>query len=380
MTNNETEFKSPQFAPTSNYQEGSKTNLIGLSKDELIKELEKIGEKPFRAKQIWNWIYAKGVKDFSLMTNIAKETQEKLAQNYFISRPEISKDLVSFDGTRKWLLRLADGKEIEMVYIPEEDRATLCISSQVGCTLTCKFCHTGTQLLVRNLAASEIVGQLMLARDLLGDWNNAKGDQNRNITSIVFMGMGEPLYNYDNVKKAVEILNDADGINISRRKITVSTSGVVPELMKFSEEIKANLAISLHATNDETRSKIMPLNKKYPLEKLMESCRYYLAKNPNQRITFEYVMLKDVNDSDIDARNLVKLIKDNNLTALVNLIPFNQWTGAIFEPSSRNRIMAFSNIIKNAGLSAPIRKTRGQDVMAACGQLKSESQREKKHK
>jgi 23S rRNA (adenine2503-C2)-methyltransferase len=314
------------------------------------------------------------------MSNISRETQVKLSEKYFISRPEISKDLTSFDGTRKWLLRLADGKEIEMVYIPETDRATLCISSQVGCTLTCKFCHTGTQLLVRNLAAFEIVGQLMLARDLLGDWNNSKGDQNRNITSIVFMGMGEPLYNYDNVKKAVEILNDADGINISRRKITVSTSGVVPELIKFSDEVKANLAISLHGTNDEIRSKIMPLNKKYPLAKLMEACKYYLHKNPNQRITFEYVMLKDVNDSDADAVNLVHLITKHKLTALVNLIPFNKWTGAIYECSSRNRIMAFSNIIKEAGLSAPIRKTRGEDVMAACGQLKSDSEREKKIK
>jgi 23S rRNA (adenine2503-C2)-methyltransferase len=380
MSNIDIEFKSPELTPTPNYQAGQKTNLIGLLKEELIAELEAIGEKSFRAKQIWNWIYAKGIKDFAQMSNIAKETQTKLAEKYFISRPEISKDLTSFDGTRKWLLKFQDGKEAEMVYIPEEDRGTLCISSQVGCTLTCKFCHTGTQLLVRNLAASEIVGQLMLARDLLGDWNNSKGDQNRQITSIVFMGMGEPLYNYDNVATSVKILNDADGINISRRRITVSTSGVVPELMRFSDEVRANLAISLHATNDETRSKIMPLNKKYPLAKLMEACEYYLEKNPNQRITFEYVMLKDVNDSDEDARNLAKLINKHKLTALVNLIPFNKWTGAIYECSSRNRIMAFSNIIKDYGLSAPIRKTRGDDVMAACGQLKSESEREKKKK
>jgi len=287
MSNIDIEFKSPEFTPTSNYQTGQKTNLVGLSKEELITELEAIGEKSFRAKQIWNWIYAKGIKDFTQMSNIAKETQAKLAEKYFISRPQISKDLTSFDGTRKWLLKFQDGKEVEMVYIPEEDRGTLCISSQVGCTLTCKFCHTGTQLLVRNLAASEIVGQLMLARDLLEDWNNSKGDQNRQITSIVFMGMGEPLYNYDNVAASVKILNDADGINISRRRITVSTSGVVPELIKFSDEVRANLAISLHATNDEIRSKIMPLNKKYPLAKLMEACEYYMNKNPNQRITFE---------------------------------------------------------------------------------------------
>ncbi len=293
-----------------------------------------------------------------------------------ILRPEISKDLTSFDGTRKWLVKFHDGQEVEVVFIPEIDRGTLCISSQVGCTLTCKFCHTGTQLLARNLEFEEITAQLIIAKDFLNDWDNSK----RKITNIVFMGMGEPFYNYDNVKKAIKIFNDAEGIDFSRRKITVSTSGVVPELLKFSDEIKTTLAISLHATNDELRSQIMPINKKYPLKELMEACKYYNQTNTSQRITFEYVMLKDVNDSDDDAGNLIKLIKKYQLNAIVNIIPFNPWKGTIYEASSRNRIMAFSKILHDGKLIAPIRKTRGQDVMAACGQLKSLSMRPKKEK
>ncbi len=386
-----TDFKFPQFLPTANFKVGEKTNLIGLSFAELEKEVVKIGEKAFKAKQIWNWIYAKGVGDFALMSNIAKETREKLGLGYLISRPQISQDLLSSDGTRKWLIKFSDCREAEMVFIPEEDfslskgdgdcasevhksRGTLCISSQIGCTLTCKFCHTGTQMLVRNLSAGEIVVQLMLARDLLGDWDG----ENRKITSMVFMGMGEPLFNYDQVKKAVEILNDSNGINFSKRKITISTSGVVPEILRFSDEIKTVLAISLHATNDETRSRIMPLNKKYPLKELMKACQYYVRSNPSGRITFEYVMLAGVNDGDEDAFNLVKLLKNNKLPALINLIPFNPWAGSEFICSSRNRIMAFGNIIKKAGYTVTIRKTRGQDVMAACGQLKSASVRGKK--
>jgi len=369
------DFKSPQFLPTSNFKEGEKTNLIGLSVDELAAEMLKIGEKPFKAKQIWNWIYAAGITDFAAMLNISKDTREKLAANYSIARPAISQDLLSTDGTRKWLIKFSDCREAEMVFIPEEDRGTLCISSQIGCTLTCKFCHTGTQMLVRNLSAGEIVAQLMLARDLLGDWS---GEDGRQITSMVFMGMGEPLFNYDQVKKAVEILNDSNGINFSKRKITISTSGVVPEILKFSDQIKTVLAISLHATNDETRSKIMPLNKKYPLSELMKSCEYYVKTNPSGRITFEYVMLAGVNDSDEDAVNLVRLLKAHKLPALINLIPFNPWAGSEFVCSSRNRIMAFGNIIKKAGYTVTIRKTRGQDVMAACGQLKSASKRENK--
>ncbi len=369
------DFKSPQFLPTSNFKAGEKTNLIGLSVDELTAEMLKIGEKPFKAKQIWNWIYAAGITDFAAMSNISKTTRAKLEENYSIARPAISQDLLSTDGTRKWLIKFSDCREAEMVFIPEEDRGTLCISSQIGCTLTCKFCHTGTQMLVRNLSAGEIVAQLMLARDLLVDWS---GEDGRQITSMVFMGMGEPLFNYDQVKKAVEILNDSNGINFSKRKITISTSGVVPEILKFSDQIKTVLAISLHATNDETRSKIMPLNKKYPLKELMKSCEYYVKTNPSGRITFEYVMLAGVNDADEDAANLVRLLKSHKLPALINLIPFNPWAGSEFVCSSRNRIMAFGNIIKKAGYTVTIRKTRGQDVMAACGQLKSASKRENK--
>lgn len=399
------EFKSPQFLPTSNFKTGEKTNLIGLSFDELKKEIVKIGEKAFKAGQIWNWIYAKGVGDFALMSNISKETREKLEKDYSIKRPEISQDLLSADGTRKWLVKFSDCKEVEMVFIPEEGRGTLCISSQIGCTLTCKFCHTGTQMLVRNLSAGEIVTQLMLARDLLGDCSgsdmvvqNVKNRtglprelsslavtnleniniQSRKITSIVFMGMGEPLFNYDQVKKAVEILNDSNGINFSKRKITISTSGVVPEIIRFADEIKTVLAISLHATSDETRSKIMPINKKYPIKELLQACQYYVYATNGNRITFEYVMLKEVNDSDEDARRLVGLLRTYKLPALINLIPFNPWAGSKFECSSRNRVMAFGKIIKDGGFTATIRKTRGQDVMAACGQLKSDSQREKK--
>lgn len=354
----------------------NKINLLSLNKKDLENKMVKINEKPFRAKQIWNWIYARGAKDFAVMSNLSKDSRHKLEENYFIVRPEISKDLTSFDGTRKWLVKFHDGQEIETVFIPEEDRGTLCISSQVGCTLTCKFCHTGTQLLVRNLAFEEIIAQVITAKDLLKDWDNSK----RIITNIVFMGMGEPLYNYDNVKEAIKILTDVDGMDFSRKKITVSTSGVVPELLKFSDEIKTTLAISLHATNDELRSQIMPLNKKYPLKELMEACRYYNKINPSQRITFEYVMLKDVNDSDDDARNLIKLIRKFQLNAIVNIIPFNPWQGTVYEASSRNRIMAFSKILQDGKVVAPIRKTRGQDVMAACGQLKSLSQRPKKFK
>lgn len=344
--------------------------------------MEKIGEKPFKARQIWNWIYSFGIKDFDQMSNISKETKAKLNENYSIQRPKISKDLLSTDGTRKWLIQFSDCREAEMVFIPEEDRGTLCISSQIGCTLTCKFCHTGTQLLVRNLSAGEIAAQLMLARDLLDDWGSKdkSNPEKRQITSMVFMGMGEPFYNYDEVKKSVEILNDSNGINFSKRKITISTSGVVPEIIKFSDEIKTVLAVSLHATNDETRNKIMPLNKKYPLKELMKSLEYYIRQNPTARITFEYVTLAGVNDSDVDAQNLVKLLKTHKLPALINLIPFNPWEGSEFVCSSRNRIFAFGNIIKKAGYPVTIRKTRGQDVMAACGQLKSASQREKKVK
>ncbi|MDA0902433.1 MAG: 23S rRNA (adenine(2503)-C(2))-methyltransferase RlmN [Proteobacteria bacterium] len=355
-----------------------KISINSLTQKELENAISTIGEKPFRAKQIWNWLYVNGVKDFGEMKNISQATIQKLQENYSIKRPKISKDLQSKDGTRKWLLKFGD-QEIEAVFIPEEKRGTLCISSQIGCTLTCKFCHTGTQLLVRNLDVSEIIAQVMLAKDALQDWKLENGQKHK-ITNIVFMGMGEPFFNYDNVIQAIKILNDCDGMNFSRRRITVSTSGLIPEIRKFADEIKTDLAISLHATNDELRNQIMPINKKYPLDELMAACKYYNDLNPSQKITFEYVMLKGVNDSDEDALALANLIKDNQLTAIVNLIPFNSWCGAIYECSSRNRIMKFSSILTQQGIRAPIRKTRGEDVMAACGQLKSASQRPNKNK
>ncbi len=273
-------------------------NLTHFTKEELLAELTKLGEKPFRAKQIWSWIYARGVKNFSEMTNIAKETQQKLAENFSLARPEISKDFQSFDGTRKWLVKFFDGREVEAVFIPEETRGTLCISSQVGCTLACKFCHTGTQTLVRNLEFHEIVAQILLAKDLISDWVK----EGRKLTNIVFMGMGEPFFNYENVAKAVKILNDAEGLDLSLRKITISTSGLVPEILRCSKELKTNLAISLHATNDALRTDIMAINKKYPLSELLTACKTYNRENPNQKITFEYVMLEGVNDQEIHAQ------------------------------------------------------------------------------
>lgn len=349
-------------------------NLTHFTKDELLEELTKLGEKPFRAKQIWNWIYARGVKSFDEMTNISKEMREILQQNFSLSRPEISKDIISFDGTRKWLVKFSDGREVEVVYIPEETRGTLCISSQVGCTLACKFCHTGTQTWVRNLEFHEIIAQILLAKDLIGDWDK----QNRKLTNIVYMGMGEPFFNYENVAKSVKILNDADGLDMSARKITISTSGLVPEILRCSKELKTNLAISLHATNDELRTDIMAINKKYPLKDLLTACKTYNRENPNQKITFEYVMLKGKNDQEVHARELINLIKKFNLNVKINLIPFNPWNGCEYDRTAELQIQKFQKILKDADLISPIRKTRGDDVLAACGQLKSESQRIKK--
>jgi 23S rRNA (adenine2503-C2)-methyltransferase len=349
-------------------------NLIGLSKKYLEEKLIEIGEKPFRAKQIWNWIYARGALSFDEMTNISKETRAVLAQHFSISRPEISKDLTSFDGTRKWLVKFTDGKEVEVVFIPEETRGTLCISSQVGCTLACKFCHTGTQTWVRNLEASEIISQILIAKDLIKDWDR----NNRRLTNIVFMGMGEPFFNYENVSQTVKILNDTEGLDMSARKTTISTSGLVPEILRCAEELKTNLAISLHATNDKLRTDIMAINKKYPLAELMKACQTYNKLNPNQKITFEYVMLRGVNDKEEHARELINLIKRYNLNAKINLIPFNPWLGCDYTNSEQQTILKFQKILKDANLVAPVRKTRGEDVMAACGQLKSESERQKK--
>ena len=351
----------------------AKKNLTNLTKEKFNQAIAKLGEKPFRAAQIWNWIYARGAKSFEEMSNISKETRQILAQNFSLDRPQISQDITALDGTRKFLAKFSDCREVEVVFIPEETRATLCISSQVGCTLACKFCYTGTQTLVRNLEVGEIVAQVLLAKDLINDWQKLT----RRITNIVFMGMGEPFFNYENVAAAVKILNDADGLDLSTRKITISTSGLVPEILRSAEELRTHLAISLHATNDSLRSKIMAINKKYPLKSLLEACKIYNGKNLNQKITFEYVMLKDINDQEVHARELINLIKKFNLNAKINLIPFNSWQGCEYDCSSIEQIVRFQKILKNAQLVAPIRKTRGNDVLAACGQLKSDSKREK---
>lgn len=346
-------------------------NLVGLTLPELTHVLTKAGLETFRAKQVWHWIYHRGVTDFAQMSNLAGAVRQKLADNFIIERPTIDTKQVSEDGTTKWLLRWSDGQQIETVHIPETDRGTLCVSSQVGCTLTCRFCHTGTQLLVRNLQAAEIVGQVMLARDQIGEWPSPP--DGRMISNIVMMGMGEPLFNYENVSRALKIVMDGEGIAISKRRITLSTSGVVPMIERCGQELGVNLAISLHAVTDELRDKIIPLNRKYPIAELMQACRNYPGMSNARRITFEYVMLNGVNDSDADARALVQLLK--GIPAKVNLIPFNPWPGAPFERSSNNRIHAFARIVNDAGYSSPVRKPRGEDILAACGQLKSASQR-----
>jgi len=358
------------FAPPAAAADG-RIELIGLDRAELEAELARVGEPPFRARQLWHWIYHRGATDFALMTTLAKSFRADLAERYVVSRPRAVVDRQSIDGTRKWLLGFADGQEAETVHIPEEDRGTLCVSSQIGCTLTCRFCHTGTQRLVRNLSAAEILGQIMLARDALQEWPSPP--DGRLISNIVMMGMGEPLYNYDNVAKALRIIMDGEGISISKRKITLSTAGVVPMIRRAGAELGVNLAISLHAVTDELRDKIVPINKKYPIAELMDACRTYPGLSNARRITFEYVMLKGVNDSPADARALIKLIE--GVPAKVNLIPFNAWPGAPFECSSNAAITAFSDIVFEAGYASPVRTPRGRDIMAACGQLKSASVR-----
>jgi 23S rRNA (adenine2503-C2)-methyltransferase len=354
----------------------AKTRLIGLDMAELSAALASVGCEKFRAKQIWNWMYVKGVTDFEAMSNIAKPMREKLAEHFTISRPRIDVDLASVDGTRKWLLEYTDGNKVEAVFIPDTDRGALCVSSQVGCTLTCTFCHTGTMKLVRNLTAEEIITQALHTRDALGEWG--KPNDQQLFTNIVMMGMGEPLFNYANVAKALKIIMDPNGIGMSKRRITLSTSGVVPMIEKCGEELGVNLAISLHATHDELRNELVPLNKKYPLKELLNACRTYPAANNARRITFEYVMLKGINDSDADARELVRLLK--GIPAKVNLIPFNPWPGSDYECSSNSRIAAFARIVNDAGYSSPVRTPRGRDILAACGQLKSESERKKGQK
>ena len=354
----------------------TRKNLIGLSRDELAGEMVSIGEKPFRAKQLWHWMYNRGETDFTRMTTISKVMQQRLAESYVVARPTVAREMTSVDGTRKWLLGFEDGNEAETVYIPDmdEDRGTVCISSQVGCTLTCTFCHTGTQLLVRNLTPAEIVGQFMAARDSYGEWPTPD-DGGRQLSNIVMMGMGEPLFNFDNVATALKIVMDGDGIGISKRRITLSTSGVVPMMKRCGDELGVNLAISLHAVTDELRDELMPINKKYPLAELMRACREYPGASNSRRITFEYIMLKGINDSMADARKLLRLIK--GLPAKFNLIPFNPWPGVAYECSTATDIRRFSDILQDNGYSAPIRASRGSDILAACGQLRSESQRQK---
>ncbi|MGB0681771.1 MAG: 23S rRNA (adenine(2503)-C(2))-methyltransferase RlmN [Magnetovibrionaceae bacterium] len=354
-------------------EQDPRTELVGLSREELAEVLVSIGEKPFRAKQLWRWIYNRGETDFGAMTDIGKSLRAKLEREFKVGRPGIATEQVSKDRTHKWLLRFSDAKEAETVFIPEDDRGALCVSSQVGCTLTCKFCHTGTQKLVRNLTAPEIVGQLMVARDAYEEWPSTQ--EERLLSNIVMMGMGEPLFNYDNVAKALKIVMDGEGLALSKRRITLSTSGVVPQIRRCGAELGVNLAISLHAVTDELRDHLIPLNKKYPLKELLQACREYPGANNARRITFEYVMLKGVNDSEADARQLVRMIK--GIPAKFNLIPFNKWPGADFECSDTKHIQKFSEILNDAGYSAPIRVPRGRDILAACGQLKSASERER---
>jgi len=344
-------------------------DLIGLSREELAAEIEGIGAPAFRARQLWHWIYHRGAPDFPAMTSLSKDFRALLAARFTLARPRVAEDRVCFDGTRKWLLAFADELEAECVHIPEADRGALCVSSQVGCTLTCRFCHTGTQALVRNLTAGEIVGQVMLARDALGEWPSPK--EGRLLSNIVLMGMGEPLFNYDNVAKAIRIVMDNEGIAISRRRITLSTAGVVPMIRRCGAELGVKLAVSLHAVTDELRDVIVPLNKKYPIAELLAACRDYPGSSQARRITFEYVMLKGVNDSPAEARLLVKLLA--GIPAKVNLIPFNPWPGAPYECSTPEAVAAFAEVLTKAGFIAPVRTPRGQDIMAACGQLRTES-------
>jgi 23S rRNA (adenine2503-C2)-methyltransferase len=363
-------------------QADRRDTLIGQGREGLAARLEELGvperQSRMRVGQLWNWLYVQGATGFAQMTNIAKEFRAELDRSFTLARPGIVTEQVSSDGTRKWLLRLDDGKEVETVYIPEEDRGTLCISSQVGCTLTCSFCHTGTQRLVRNLTPPEIVGQVLVARDRLGDWPGAVADDprgipdtERKITNVVLMGMGEPLYNFDHVRDAMAIAADGEGLSVSKRRITLSTSGVVSEIPRWGEEAGTMLAISLHAVRDELRDRLVPTNKKWPIKDLLDACRAYPGLSNAKRITFEYVMLKGVNDSIADAKELVRLLA--KIPAKINLIPFNPWPGAPYECSDWEQIEKFGEVVNRAGYASPVRSPRGRDIMAACGQLKSAS-------
>ncbi|GLS46415.1 23S rRNA (adenine(2503)-C(2))-methyltransferase RlmN [Methylobacterium brachythecii] len=384
--------KTPDFRPEPAAL-GGKTSLVGLTRVGLKDALLGIGvperEARMRSSQLWHWIYLRGASAFDQMTNVGKGLKAQLAERFTLDRPEVVSEQISRDGTRKWLIRMAPtnvqehnrGAEIECVYIPGPDRGTLCVSSQVGCTLTCTFCHTGTQRLVRNLSAAEIVSQLILARDRLGDWPGQEpvrnagstGEAGRLVTNVVFMGMGEPLYNVDAVIDAVQVMTDQEGIGLSRRRVTVSTSGVVPQMFRLGDESHASLAISLHAVRDELRNELVPLNRKYPIADLLDACRTYPGLSNARRITFEYVMLKGVNDSDDDAYELVEMLRD--IPAKINLIPFNPWPGSVYACSDWSRIERFSQIIFDAGYASPVRTPRGRDILAACGQLKSETEK-----
>jgi 23S rRNA (adenine2503-C2)-methyltransferase len=377
-------------APLERYVRPSRPSLVGMSRAELAAALGEIGVPPaqrkMRAQQLWHWLYVRGATDFEVMTSVSKELRAALAAAFTLDRPDVVAEQVSVDGTRKWLLRLPGEAgdrphEVECVYIPETGRGTLCVSSQVGCTLTCTFCHTGTQRLVRNLTAGEIVGQMLLARDRLGDWPGhapptgaiIPNDGGRFVTNIVMMGMGEPLYNFEAVRDALLVVADNEGLAISKRKITLSTSGVVPNIKRTGEEIGVMLAVSLHAVRDDLRNELVPLNRKYPIAELMDACRNYPGLTNAKRITFEYVMLKGVNDSLADARALVRLLK--GIPAKINLIPFNPWPGTVYECSEWDDIERFSEVVFNAGYSSPVRTPRGRDILAACGQLKSATEK-----
>ena len=361
-----------ETAPETTVAADPRIDLVGLTREELADHMVTLGEKPFRAKQLWHWIYHRGATDFADMTTLATPLRATLAEYFHIGRPQVVTEQKSTDGTRKWLFRFGQHHEAETVFIPEDDRGALCISSQVGCTLTCRFCHTGTQLFVRNLEAGEIVGQVMAARDACGEWPAPEGG--RLLSNIVVMGMGEPLMNYDNVAKALKIVMDPEGIAISKRRITLSTSGVVPLIKRVGEELGVKLAISLHAANDELRDELMPINKKYPLAELMAALRTYPADNA-RRITLEYLMLKGINDTPADARALAELVK--GLPVKFNLLPFNAWPGAPYEMSSPANMKRFSEILNDLGYTAPIRVPRGRDILAACGQLRSATERER---
>ncbi len=369
--------KSAMFAPPAAVLADGRREIVGLSREELTEALAEIGEQPFRTKQVWHWVYHQGVTDFARMSSIARPLQARLAERFVIGRPAVATMQTSSDDTRKFLFRFRDGQEAETVYIPDrrEDRGAVCISSQVGCTLSCRFCHTGTQTLVRNLGAAEIVGQFMAARDSYGEWPSPRGETPRLLSTVVLMGMGEPLYNYENVAKAMRIVMDGEGIGLSRRRITLSTSGVVPMMDRAGEELGVNLAVSLHAVRDELRDEIVPLNRKYPIAELIAACRRYPAASNARRITFEYVMLRGVNDSEAEARELVRLIA--GVPAKVNLIPFNPWPGSPYQTSTRQQLDRFAQIVMDAGFASPIRAPRGRDILAACGQLRTESRRER---